>query len=188
MRRRGMAAALAACLVLGGASGCSSDDGTKEVPMKISGDCALGDSELALTQLVPESVIGRLVGTGDYDTTAGLVVKDGKLPAAYNGTCALVDADGQDVLRLAMYNRKDESYARAQQMLAAGDATGFAKVDDSTFVLADEGEGAVQAWTILPERIIILRVLEPKKGVDAAKEVGSAMAEVTTRVQARSGL
>lgn len=180
---RGLASTVVACLVLVGVSGCGGDDPPTTV--KISGQCALGEDVLPLTKLVPGSLLERLVGPGDYETQRGLVVKSGKLPAEYDGRCDLDDADGS-VLQLVLFNRKDPSYADAKKMMAAGDAKdGFEKINDTTFAFPERDHGA-RITTILPDRLVRLIIVRPKKGTDALKEAGPAMAEVVKRVQGLS--
>ncbi len=183
VHRSSRLALAAACVVLVGVSGCGGDD--PPASLQISGDCALGDADLPLTDLVPRSLVKKLVGTGDFKTTPGLVVKDQSLPAAYDGRCDLKDDDG-NLLELVIFNRKDPSYAEAQKLMSEGDATdGFVKIDETTFAFP-EGKNGARITTILPDRIVRLIVVRPEKGTDAMKEAGPAMAEVVKRVQGLS--
>jgi hypothetical protein len=162
-------------------TGCGADDNGGS--MKVSGNCGLGENTIAVDRVLPTSVLESLIDEGDYKAVGGLIVRNDKLPAAYDGECAVQEeSSGQDALRLGLVNRSDARYAEAQKLLASGDVDGFKKVDDSSYVIPDGSNGA-RAVAILPDRLVILRVLQPGKGVDAMKKAGPAVTKVAQRVQ-----
>jgi hypothetical protein len=182
MTRRPTAGLFLASAVALLAAGCGGDDAGDT--MKLTGDCGLGDSKIAVTRVLPTSVLEKLVPYGEYSAAGGLVVKDGRLPAAYDGNCELQDTDGQDALRLALIHRGDPRYAQAQQALAAGDQDEFVKLDDTSYAFQDSA-GDPRGVTVLPDRVVILQVLEPKSGV-GVEEVGDQMKPLSDRVQSLS--
>jgi hypothetical protein len=177
-RRAGLL--LASTLVLA-TSGCGGDDGGGS--MKVTGNCGMGDNSLAVDKLMPDSVLEKLIGDGDYKAVGGLTVQDGKLPAAYDGDCDLQGSDGQDALRLGLVNKDDSRYAQAQQALAAGDQDGFVKVDDMTYAFKDSaGNGATRAVAVLPDRMVVLQVLKPADGLDV-KATGEQLKTVVKNLE-----
>jgi hypothetical protein len=178
-----------AILLFGSLGACSFGDEPPKV-LKISGDCALDDADerggtdLPLTDLIPKKLLLHVFGPGDYDTTAGMIYKDRKLPTAYDSRCALTrSTDGQDVLRFALVNPKDPSYADAQKQLAQADAQGYTLVNDHTFAATGASDtGAAYVTSILPDRVIFIQILHPAKGVKAIDEAAGLMAELTKSV------
>jgi hypothetical protein len=168
---------------------CSLVDDPAPTTLEISGDCALDDadetdSNLPLTDLLSEKTLLHVFGPGDYDTVAGMVYLDRTLPTAYDSRCELTrSTDGQDMLRIALMNPKDPSYRGAQEQLAEADAQGFELIDDHTYATTGASDTrAAYVTSILPERVIIIQILLPAKGVEAIDEAAEVMAELTTSV------
>jgi hypothetical protein len=163
-------------------AGCGGDD-TADT-MKLTGDCGLGESKLAVEKVLPTSVLEKLIPVGAYRVAGGLVVRDGKLPAAYDGNCQLEDSEGQNALSVALIHRGDPRYGEAQQALAAGDQDEFVKLDDTSYAFQDSA-GDPRGVTVLADRVVILQVPKPRSGL-SVKEVGDQMKSLSERVQSLS--
>ena len=86
MRARQVAGMALAGVLAASATACGADDGGS---MKVSGNCGLGDNTMEVEKVLPTSVIDGLLADGDYKAIGGLIVRDDKLPAAFDGECAL---------------------------------------------------------------------------------------------------
>lgn len=128
------------------------------------------------------TVLKKIVPDGEYHAVGGLIVRDGRLPAAYDGDCALRDSNGQDALRLALVHKGDPRYVDAETTLTTGGQDGFVKISDTTYAFSDStGEGAVRAVAVQPDRLVILQVLHPATGA-GVKQIGTQMATVVDGV------
>lgn len=149
----------------------------------VTGNCGLGAHSLAVSRLFPDDLLQRIVAPGDYHAVGGLIVKHGRLPAAYDGDCSLRDSSGNDAIRLYLVHRGDPTYAVARKALAAGDLDGFTKVDARTYVIPDNDAGA-KGVSVLSDRLVIVELLTPADGVDSHRAMVAAMPGIAARVRA----